>query len=306
MANQPTAMINPFTGQRVGTFNPYSGKGFSSKVTVRPVLNPEMMHSQYGMTYKPGFWGQFKRSLPFYGKYLSSPSPGRMDQRSGFGDTGLGNKDYLDYLNGLNSAGYSWKGYDGNDVTVSPETIELFKAMSPYMDESFASPEAKEAAIVGNVQNLFKSRGTMEAIRGFGGYNDNLQTGINNWNMRAMQLLSSSNPSERLEGEKMMNIGARAQEIFNKAQPQVTQALQARIQPYKDFFSNNWWWMIPGGLLALGGIGSLLTGRGQEEQPDAQQAGWPFAKGAPSQQNLPPGWTSGIIPEAPQSPAMGV
>ena len=231
---------------------------------------------------------------------------GTLDNRMGLY---YNQKQYLDALQSLDKNGFTLEG-NGANYTVSPDTVAFLNATSPYYTTPLSNDPAVEASIrnqiTGNVGQLYDKQGTWQALRGFNDYNTKIQKDLNAMYQYAMYELKSNDSATRDHGKYLMGVVARGQQVFNLAQPEINKSVQARIQPYKDFFSNNWWWMIPGGLLALGGIGSLFAGRGQEEQPDAQQAGWPFAKGAPAQQNLPPGWTSGIIPETPQTPAMGV
>ena len=209
-------------------------------------------------------------------------------------------KEYLAALQSLNKDGFTLEG-NGASYSVSPETVAFLNATSPfYTTQLTRDPATKEAItnqITGNVQQLYDQQGTWKALGGFREYNTKIQKDLNAMYQHAMYELKSNDPKVREHGQYMMGVVARGQQVFNMAQPKISEGVQNRIKPYRDFMKNNWWWMIPGGLLALGGIASLFGGRDSEQQTP-EQAGWPFAQNAPQQprQPLPEGWTSPLVP----------
>lgn len=252
-------------------------------VTAPALFNPNFVESRTGL----GVNGQ-----------------GGFDTKTGYGWTGREWDRYLNYLDNMNVNGFQLAGANGeNPYEVSPETVAFLRTTRPMLKKwggrlwpSEADVEKMKAeanaAISPEVEKLYKNQGTWAALTGYRDYNDRLQRDMNAMYQNAMYMLNSGDPKLRRQGEALMNVVARGQYVFNEAQPKVTAQLQSKLNSVKDYAKNNWWWMVPGAALLLGGIGSLFGGGLAEDR----QNGTAAVPGQP-RTPLPDQWTTSLVPE---------
>lgn len=263
---------------------------------VNNMFDPNMWHYMHTPHTQSGWMSSVTNSGALF-------DPNAVEMRTGMGTGGVmndtanfglfGRKAFAKTLSGLDDNGFKLEG-NGAQYDVAPETVAFMKATMPWY--TMGKDQVKDQ-IGKNVRGIYDKQGTWQAMNGFKKFNTRTQQDLNAMYQHALYEMNSGDSKTREHGRQMMNIVARAQSVFNTAQPQVSAQMKQqwndKVQGVKKFMGNNWWWMVPGGLLAVGGLASAFGG-GNGQQPQ-QQGGWPFAQNNSPRQNLPTGWYTGMV-----------
>lgn len=201
-------------------------------------------------------------------------------------------KNAAGWIDSLDDAGFSLYGENGVEHKVRPETVRALKATRPlYNDNLFGrNTDQFKSQVTDNYSKMYNDQGFVDAIGGMTKLNDTIMQDHNAIYQNALYLMNSGDPYKINQGKQMMQALANSQYVFNTAQPEVSKAIQGRVNGIKNFAKNNWWWMLPAGGALLYGVSNMF---GQNRNPNNQKT------------MRPEGWHSDIV-EQPQSQAQNL